>query len=123
MVACQTVVAQSKTTVQSREFAAEVFEVPGLPVGVQQAALVKTEKGVFLRCQLSNNSDEDMTGMRFALVIEQPYESPRVVFNRSEGFKLKPYETQKVTFQTPLRVTLKRGQRIVLMPDQAVCAH
>jgi hypothetical protein len=98
----------------------EVFTVPGLPLGVQQATLLKTEKGVLLRCQLSNSSDEEMMGMRYSLVVEQPFENPRMTVNRSEGFKLKPYETRKMTFQTPLRVTPKRGQRIVLMVDQAV---
>jgi hypothetical protein len=119
VVACQSVAAQSK----SPEFAVEVFTVPELPLSIQQAALVKTEKGVALRCQLSNGSDDEMSGLRYALVVEQPFESPRFVLNRSEGFKLKAYETRIVTFQTPLRVTLKRGQRIVLMLDQAVGKH
>ena len=122
VVACQSIAAQTKTPV-AREFPVEVFAVPDLPLGVQQAVLVKTDKGVFLRCQLSNSSDEEMMGMRYSLVVEQPFESPRLVFNRSEGFKLKAYETRKVTFQTPLRVTLRRGQRIVLMPDQVVGVH
>lgn len=119
LVACQSVTAQSK----SPEFPAEAFTVPELPLSVQQAVLVKTEKGVALRCQLSNGSDDEMIGLRYALVVEQPFESSRLVFNRSEGFKLKAYETRVVTFQTPLRLTLKRGQRIVLMLDQAVGQH
>ena len=122
VVACQSIAAQTKTPA-IREFSAEVFSVPDLPLGVQDAVLVKTDKGVLLRCQLSNNSDEEMTGMRYELVVEQADSTPRYVFNRSEGFKLKPFETRKVTFQTPLRITLKRGQRIVLMPDQALGAH
>jgi len=121
-VACYSIAAQTKTPVR-REFAADVFAVPDLPLGVQDAVLIKTDKGLLLRCQLSNNSEEEMTGMRYELVVEQSNEEPRYVFNRSEGFKLKPYESRIVTFQTPLRLALKREQRIVLMPNQAVGAH
>jgi hypothetical protein len=121
VVACCSIAAQTKPPV-GREFGADVFAVPGLPLGVQDAVLIKTDKGLLLRCQLSNNSEEEMTGMRYELVVEQSDEDPRYIFNRSEGFKLKAYETRIVTFQTPLRLTLKREQRIVLMPNQAVRA-
>jgi hypothetical protein len=123
VVACQTVVAQTKTAVQTQEFPAEVFTVPELPLSVQQAVIVKTEKGLILRCTLSNISDDEMIGMRYSLVVDQPFETKRLTLNRSEGFKLKAFSTRRVTFQAPLRTIPKRGQRLVLMVDQALATH
>ncbi|PWT96123.1 MAG: hypothetical protein C5B55_00440 [Blastocatellia bacterium] len=116
VVMCDVVVAQRK----AREIAVEVFEVAGFPLNVQQAVLVKAEQGYLFRCQLSNSSDSEMIGLRYSLALEQPSETPRYVFNRSEAFQLKPYETKKITFQSPLRIIPKQGQRIVFMLEQAV---
>ncbi len=121
VVACQTVAAQ--TAIQTQEFAAEVFAVPDLPLSIQQVALVKNEKGFLLRCTLSNSSDDEMIGMRYTLVVDQPFETQRLILNRSEGFKLKAFASRRITFQTPVRVSPKRGQRIVLMVDQALATH
>ena len=120
VVACESIAAQSKTPTPIDEFSAEVFSVPELPLNVQQAALVKTEKGFVLRCQISNSSEDQMIGLRYSLVIDN---TPQSIINRSEGFKLKAFTTRRITFQTPLRVKLKPGQRVILMLDQAVSTH
>jgi hypothetical protein len=64
-----------------------------------------------------------MIGMRYTLVVDQPFETQRLTLNRSEGFKLKAFSTRRLTFQAPMRTIPKRGQRLVLMVDQALATH
>lgn len=114
------VLAQNQTAAQTRDIPVEVFAVLELPLSVQEAKLVKSDKGYLFRCQLANSSDSQLVGLRYSLVVADDNESSRLVLNRSEGFKLRPYSTKRITFQTPLRIAVREGQRVVLMLEQAI---
>jgi len=98
----------------------EVFQVLDLPVSVTQAALVKTKNGYQLKCQLTNNSEFEQLGLRYSLAITDSMNVVNSVVTRNEGFKLAASETKTVTFKTPLKLTLKGDERLVLMLEQII---
>ena len=112
---CSSVAAQS--AVERVEI--EVLPVLELPVTVNKPVLVKGKNGYLLKCSLTNGSEFRQLGFRYSLAIVDAAGANRIV-SRSEGFKLLPFETREVTFQTPLQVKLKHGARLVLMLEQNI---
>ncbi len=109
-----------QTTAQSRDKAVEVFQVLELPLNVQDAVLVKTDKGYVFKCSLSNDSELNLTGLRYTLIRIDSEGGVRPVANRTEGFSLEAYATKGLTFQTPIKLKLRDGDRLVVMLEQAV---
>ena len=101
--------------------ALEVFPVLELPVAVNNAVMVKTKGGYLLRCSLSNSSEFRQLGMRYSLAVLDGSDAvKRRVVTQSEGFSLPPYQTNDVTFATPLKLKLKGNERLVLMLQQLI---
>jgi hypothetical protein len=101
--------------------AVEVFPVLELPVAIDSAVLVKTKGGYLLRCSLSNSSEFRQLGMRYSLaVLDGSEDVKRRVITLSEGFSLPPFQSDEVTFTTPLRLKLKGSERLVLMLQQLI---
>ena len=115
-----TTATQTKHPTQPRVAAIEVFQVVGLPLSIQNAVLVRSDKGYVLKGFLSNGSDLDMVGLRYSLVDVDSSNVAHPIANRVEGLRLAPYATSSVTFQTPIRLKLKDGARLVLMLEQAI---
>jgi len=105
---------------QSEELAVEVFQVPDLPVSVNEAVLEKTDKGFLLKLALGNGTEAEIVGLRYSLVAINMRNELRFVANRVEGFSLHPYLTKEVTFKTPLKVRPRDGERLALMVEQVV---
>src|SRR6185369_17248674 len=82
---------------QSDVLAVDVFQVPDLPVSVNEAALEKTEKGFLLKLALGNGTEAEIVGLRYSLVAINMKNELRFVANRVEGFSLHPYLTKEVT--------------------------
>ena len=105
----------------SRDVAAEVILVPELPLNVHEAALVKTDKGYFLKCRFSSTADVPLIGMRYSLTVIEPITgAARPVTNRIEGFDLPSYSSKTLTFATPIKFHQTDGSRLVLMLEQVV---
>ena len=98
----------------------EVFQVLELPLTVSNPSLVKTRSGFLLKCSLANASEFRQLGFRYSLAVVDTANEPRIIANRSEGFTLAPYQTKNVTFKTPLRLSLKGDERVVLMVEQLI---
>lgn len=97
----------------------EVFQVIELPVTITDTALVKTKGGYLLKCQISNDSESRILGLRFSLAIIDSIGTKAIV-SRNEGLKLPQYQTKILTFKTPIKVKLAGGERLVLMLEQIV---
>ena len=106
--------------VQSEELAVEVFQIVDLPLTVHEAALTKTDKGVFLKLALGNSLDLKLIGLRYSLVTINSKNELHFIANRVEGFSLPAYESKTVTFKTPLRFKAKDGERLAVMVEQVV---
>ena len=101
----------------------EVFQVLELPVAINNAVLSKTKGSYLLKCSLTNSSEFRQLGLRYSLaVIDAADGSTRGVITRSEGFALAPYQTNSVTFKTPIKLKLKGNERLVLMLEQITSA-
>ena len=99
----------------------EIFPVLELPVAINSAVLLKTKGGYLLRCSLSNSSEFRQLGMRYSLaVLDGSDDGKRRVVTQSEGFSLAPFQTNELTFATPLRLKLKGQERLVLMLQQLI---
>ena len=96
----------------------EVFQVFEMPLTVTNPVLVVTKNGYVLKCSLSNSSEFRELGFRYSIAVVDT--EPKIVATRSEGFRLAPDETKIVTFRTPLRLSLKGDERLVLMVEQLV---
>jgi len=105
---------------QSEELAVEVFQVLDLPVSVNEAALINTDKGFLLKLALGNSTELKMVGLRYSLVSINMKSELQFIANRVEGFSLPAYGTKTVTFKTPLKFKQKDGERLALMVEQVV---
>jgi hypothetical protein len=106
--------------VQSEDLAVEVFQVVDLPLTVHEAALTKTDKGMFLKLALGNSLDLKMIGLRYSLVTINSKNELHLIANRVEGFSLPAYASKTVTFKTPLKFKAKDGERLAVMVEQVV---
>jgi hypothetical protein len=117
------VAAQSASVIpaQSNDIALtpEVFQVLELPLTVTSPTLIKTKHGYLLKCVLANASEFRQLGFRYSLAMVDA-DGTQSVVSRSEGFVLAPYQTKNVTFKTPLRLSLKGNERLVLMAEQVI---
>jgi len=105
---------------QSGDMPIEVFQVLDLPVNVHEAALTKTERGLFLRIALGNSSDLKIIGLRYSIVSVDARSEVQVRVNRSEGLSIPAYGMKTLIFKTPIRLKPKDGERLVLMIEQVV---
>jgi len=105
---------------QSEELAVEVFQVLDLPLSVNEAALIKTDKSLFLKLALGNSTELKMVGLRYSLVSINMKGELQFIANRVEGFSIPAYGTKTVTFKTPLKFKQKDGDRLALMVEQVV---
>jgi len=114
--------AVSAAAAQSGDVAvtAEVFQVFDLPVTVTNPALVKTKNGYILKCSLANSSEFRQLGFRYSLAAVDSTSGAISVVNRTEAFRLAPYQAKTVTFKAPLRLNLKGDERLVLMVEQVI---
>lgn len=96
----------------------EVFQVLEMPLTLTNPVLVKIKNGYVLKCSLANTSEFRELGFRYSIAVVDT--DTKIVATRSEGFRLAPDETKIVTFRTPLRLSLKGGERLVLMVEQLV---
>lgn len=115
VLTCSWAVAQSP--VEHAEI--EVLPVLDLPVTVNQPVLIKMKNGYLLKCSLTNGSEFRQLGFRYSLAIIDAA-GAHSILSRSEGFKILPFETREVTFNTPLQLRLKHGARLVLMLEQNI---
>ncbi|HJY30956.1 MAG TPA: hypothetical protein VJ306_23170 [Pyrinomonadaceae bacterium] len=106
--------------VQSEDLAVEVFQAVDLPLTVHEAALTKTDKGLFLKLALGNSLDLKMIGLRYSLVTINSKNELHFIANRVEGFSLPAYASKTVTFKTPLKFKAKDGERLAVMVEQVV---
>lgn len=104
----------------ARELPVEVFQILELPIAVTDTVLVKTKKGYVLKCVLSNSSEFRQLGLRYSLSVVDSMNVVKTVITKSEGFRLAPFQTRSITFNTPVKLSLKGEERIVLMLDQAI---
>ena len=98
----------------------EIFQVLDLPLTVHEAALVKSDKGYLLRLSVANSTELKMIGLRYSLITINSDNKPQIRVNRTEGFSLAPYKTKSLTFNTPIKLKSKDGERLVLMLEQVV---
>ncbi|HET9712184.1 MAG TPA: hypothetical protein VFP64_09900 [Pyrinomonadaceae bacterium] len=103
-----------------KDFPTEVFQVLDLPLAVHDAALVKSDKGYLLRLTVANSAELKMIGLRYSLITINSDNQPQIRVNRTEGFSLAPYKTKSLTFNTPIKLKPKDGERLVLMLEQVV---
>lgn len=110
----------SKTKPKPRTLSVEVFQVLGLPLNIHEAVLIEKDTGFELKCRLSSESSFEFLGFRYSLSGIGAVRGPYPLVNRSEGFRLKPYDSTSVTFTTPVKVKLRDGDRVVLMLEQVL---
>lgn len=103
-----------------REIAVEVFQVLELPVSITHTVLVETKNGYVLKCSLSNSSEFRQLGMRYSLAVIDSNNETNTILTRNEVFRLVPYQQKSVTFRAPIKLSMKGGERLVLMLEQIV---
>jgi hypothetical protein len=105
---------------QARDLTIELFQVIGLPLVVHEALLLKSEKGYLLKVSLANTSELKMIGLRYSLATIESGNKAKLVANRTEGLSIPPYETESLTFKTPIKFKPTGEDRLILMLEQVV---
>lgn len=98
----------------------EVFQILELPISISDTGLVETRDSYRLKCVLSNNSEFRILGLRYSLVVIDSMNVAKVVVTRNEELKLHRFQTNSLTFRTPIKLKLRGGERLVLMLEQTV---
>jgi hypothetical protein len=73
-----------------------------------------------LKGDFSNNSDQQIAGLSYLLVLVDANNKVQPALIRTESCKLAAYETRTITFRTPLRLKVERGARLELMLEQVL---
>jgi hypothetical protein len=120
LIASEEISRAQNNSVERRDVPIEVFQVLDLPLTVHEAALVKSEKGYSLRLTVANSAELKMIGLRYSLITINSDSKPQIRVNRTEGYSLAPYKTKSLTFNTPIKLKPKDGERLVLMLEQVV---
>jgi hypothetical protein len=110
---------ESKTKPKARTLPVEIFQVLGLPLNIHEAVLIEKDTGFVLECRFSSESNFELLGLRYSLSAIDAVRSYPLT-NRSEGFRLKPYDSSSVTFATPMKLKPRAGLRVVLMLEQVL---
>ena len=98
--------------------AVEIVPVADLPVSVSEAVLTKTRNGYVLKCAISNNSENQITGLDYALLVIDANNAEKKVVSASESFKLKGYATKTLTSKIFLNLEAGEGYRLFLIPHR-----
>jgi hypothetical protein len=122
-LAVVTIVGPIVTYAQSRQISVEVFQVPELPLTINDVVLVQSEKGYSLKCSLSNSSELKMVGLRYSLIEIDSTNRTRALANRTEGFLLEAYAAQGLKFLVPIRSMPEDGSRLILMLEQTISSE
>ena len=107
----------SATQPQKTSLPIDVFQILDLPLAVHEASLVKADRGYYLKLKIGNSSDSELVGLRYALVRIDSKNHPTPVAYRTEGFSLAAYESDTLTFKTPLKFK-PNDERLVFMLEQ-----
>lgn len=107
---------------QTGDLPIEVFQVLELPLSLNEASLLRSEKGgyYFIKLSLANSSELKMIGLRYSLVRIDSKNQPQPLVNRTEGFSIPAYTTRSFTFKTPIKFKPKYEERLVLMLEQVI---
>ncbi len=110
----------SNLSPQTGDITVEVFQVLDLPLSIHEASLTKNERGQFLQLSLSNSSDLKILGLRYSIVSIDTRNEVQIRVNRTEGFSVPAYGMKTLTFQTPIKLKQKDGERLLLMIEQVI---
>jgi predicted secreted protein len=103
-----------------RQVTVEVFPILDLPITIAHTALIKTKDGYLLKCQLSNNSEFRVLGLRYALAVVDSMNTTTAIISKNEGLTLAETQTKNLTFKTPIKLKIKSDERLVLMLEQVI---
>src|SRR4030095_9762931 len=106
-----------------KEIPVEVIQVLDLPLTISHATLVKTKDGYQLKCDLTNNSEFKVLGLRLSVSLIDALNEMKPVINHSESFRLPASQTSERTFTRSFSPRLKPGERLVLLPEQVMSAE
>ena len=114
---------KSQVTNERRNLSVEVFQVPDLPLNVHEAVLLPKGFNYVLRCRVANDASSEIVGFRFTLTWIDAMGGLHLGINRTEALKLDAYETQTLTFASPIKYSGRQGDRFVLMVEQVLSAE
>jgi hypothetical protein len=96
----------------------EVVQVVELPVNLQDAVLVKTKKGHELKCVLSNNSDSEILGLDYLLLLVDFNNTIRAIVDGAEDVKLDRNASKSLVSRKLLHIEVGDGYRLILIPQR-----
>jgi hypothetical protein len=97
-----------------------VMPVLELPAHFTNPILFRSEKGYLLKCQISNNSDDQIFGLTYQLLVLDSTDKPRLMAGRSATVKLSGYATKDLTLRLPGKFKIKSGDRVLLAVEQLI---
>ena len=113
-------VVRAQNTSEPAYLTVDVMQVVELPVSITNPVLMSSENGYLLKCEISNSSNDRILGLTYLFLVLDPANKVRMIASRTEAFKLAGYSTKNLTFQTPKKLNLKLGDRVVLAVEQLI---
>lgn len=102
------------------EIVIDVFQIYNLPVAISSASLRKTKRGDSLKFVIANNSNEQILGVRYWLLVVDSANKVRRATDQSEGLKLDAYAARAISFPSPPRFRTAADDRVFLVLAQVI---
>lgn len=102
------------------DFFIDVFQVYSLPLSVSSASLEKTRTGGLLKLFVSNNSSEQILGIRYWLLVVDSDNKVRRAVDQSEGLKLNAYAAKAISLSAPSKLKIGTDDRVYLVLAQVI---
>ena len=106
----------------SRSRPVEIFQLQGLPLNVHEAVIIEKRSSRYqVRLRLSNESNTELKGFRYSIVIMDLNEEKFQVQTRNEAFELAAHDSKELSFAlAPAYYNLDRKLRFILMLEQVI---
>ena len=105
---------------QRQRLSPEVFDVLQLPVSIGPASLQQAADGYEWHGSAANRSDEQVLGLRLLLLVVNESGQVRGGAAWSERVEVAGYATEECAFKIPMKLKIKRSDRVVLMIEQVI---
>ncbi len=120
VVAGPKVGATSGKDTRAQKSSVDFFDVADMPLSISEATLSRTADGHVLKYSATNRSDEKLTGFHLIFLIVN---TSGKLTNRSgwmERAVLESYSSRELSFPLPVKLRVRRGDRIVLAVEEVV---
>lgn len=98
----------------------DFFDLPDMPLRIDDATLSKIDGGYVLKCSAVNRSDEQLFGLGLVMLIFDSSGQPRGGVGLMQRAPLASYASKEFSFELPLKLKVKADDHVALIVEQVI---